>query len=801
MLSAFFAHKTGTPTRLTALAAGLILCLLFLPARNQAACSITGATLEFYSDHVTDFYVNGTLISSCTLATKCWKTLTTHVFTPGELSLLNPDPGYNVLANYTAETGANVSGVTWKLTLSLSGCATTTQEVSSNCACTRTQYAGLYPSPSYPPGWTSLAYNDSFWSGTFCSVAEIDNTWGTLDYAAGGTVPWLWGTSSFRATQQDTFLFRQYFKFGDPSFCPLPVPPSPTPCTGTCIPTPAVTNPNSPTPTRTPSITPSITLTRTPTPTFSPTSSHTPTRTATPSVTVSFTPTVTPTWSPTSTATPSFTASSTPSATPTHTPTFTVTPSYTDTPTRTDSPTRTDTPTATPTHSATYTRTSTPTFSDSPTHTPSRTPTVTFTFTPTFTDTPTATPTFTLSDTRTHTPSFTATPSATPTMTDTPPFSATSTATPSVTPTDTPSFTATPSATETATPSGTPTDTPTFSATPTHSPSFSATGTPTDSPSPTPTHSPSPTHSATPTVSPTYTPQPPVRATLRVFNSAGEEVAVLAANMGLSAKPSGLSAPYPGFNPDSGGQGQLLIEGTSAILYWDGSNSSGQISASGTYHVLMQVEDSFGVVEVWETALAVVRSSSGVTVEVFNGAGELVWSDFVSGGGASTLGLSDSSLVPGSGPGLKISYGHAPGDSVYWNGLDSQGAEVSSGTYIVKVTQDMQGGGSKTFAAHVAVLGLGQQPFEGVVALGNPLPASGGGSLQLKLTGMAPGTRAWGAAYNMAGEKVGELGGQGDSLAWQLPSGLAGGVYIIRVEAQDGAGRRGAKTLKVALLR
>src|SRR6185369_661699 len=140
------------------------------------------------------------------------------------------------------------------------------------------------------------------------------------------------------------------------------------------------------------------------------------------------------------------------------------------------------------------------------------------------------------------------------------------------------------------------------------------------------TYTNSPTVTQTFTISPTFTPQPGFTASVRVFNSAGEEVGILYEALGLYAQPTGLSPLQPGFLPDSGGKGTLSLDGTGLTLSWDGKNAQGQIVSSGVYYVSVEVKDPFGKLVTWTAALSVIRTEAFATVQVFNSAGELVWS-------------------------------------------------------------------------------------------------------------------------------------------------------------------------------
>jgi flagellar hook assembly protein FlgD len=301
-------------------------------------------------------------------------------------------------------------------------------------------------------------------------------------------------------------------------------------------------------------------------------------------------------------------------------------------------------------------------------------------------------------------------------------------------------------------------------------------------------------------VTPTFTPAPPFDASVKVYNSAGEVVAVLYENLGFYSAPTQLSVIQGTFSPDQNGQGILTLVGPGTVIVWDGTSSAGQTVQSGTYNVVVKMTDSFGKSVSWSAPLTVLRDDKNVQVEVFNSAGELVWSSSQGSGTAGSIGLSGRQLAPSSSsPGLKISYGSGPSDYVYWNGLNSQGQAVASGTYVVQVTQDTDSG-KKVYAQSVIVVQASSQVFDSAIPWPNPVdPASS--SVIIQLSGMAAGTEAWGDVYNLAGERVGSLARDPAGLRWDFGSNLASGIYLARVNARDAQGQQKNINLKIAILR
>jgi hypothetical protein len=289
---------------------------------------------------------------------------------------------------------------------------------------------------------------------------------------------------------------------------------------------------------------------------------------------------------------------------------------------------------------------------------------------------------------------------------------------------------------------------------------------------------------------------------VKVYNAAGELVAVLNQQLAIYKAPTGLTPLVPSFVPDQGGLGLLDLLGADMPVVWSGKTDNGQLVDSGLYYVTIDVTDNFGKVESWTAPLTVLRTDASTVVEVYNSAGELVWRQTGNPQNPGRVGLSDTSLVPGgSGAGLKIFYGSGATDFVLWNGTGSKGQALSGGNYVVKVSQSNPGGKTNTYAYTVVLIPENKAVFDGVVAAPNPV-LPGVSVLKLVLVGATPGTVAWGDAYTLPGERVGTLSVEtGGGLRWDIPSDVATGVYLLRIHARDLAGRTKSQSEKVALVR
>ena len=150
------------------------------------------------------------------------------------------------------------------------------------------------------------------------------------------------------------------------------------------------------------------------------------------------------------------------------------------------------------------------------------------------------------------------------------------------------------------------------------------------------------------------------------------------------------------------------------------------------------------------------------------------------------------------GTGIKIKYGAGSSDFTYWNGLNSAGSAVSSGTYVIEVSQDSQGSAKNVFTASVAVLQLNISVFEAVLPSQNPVPA-GVNQITFVLTGGAV-FESHAGVYSLAGDLVGRMSGA-NTFTWNIPASMASRIYLVRVEASSCLGRHRAMVLKIAILR
>ncbi|MCX8094160.1 MAG: hypothetical protein N3E50_08350 [Candidatus Goldbacteria bacterium] len=558
-------------------------------------------------------------------------------------------------------------------------------------------------------------------------------------------------------------------------------------------------------------MTPTVTRTITPTitPTTRPTVTPTITQTVTATVTPTVTPTITPTTSPTVTPTVTETGTSTDTATPTQTVTETVSPTITSTitptVTQTVTPTITSTYTATPTYTATSTITSTVT----PTNTPTNTPTVTNTVSPTWTSTPTwtetFTPTFTITLTHTNTPTFTFTATPTPTWTATPTF----------TYTNTPTWTATPTGTSTNTPTWTITWT--YTATPTVTPTWTWTPTYTVTPTSTwtPTWTPTPTWTDTPII---Y----PYMLVLEIYNAAGEKVNTVTEDTMILFPANDFMMMVNGkestvFNP---GDGNLTIRVLNTVslghmnegyvdFEWNGKNQNGQSIEAGIYYVKVTTKDPYGSMNAVIKGVQLIRIEEYIRISIYNSAGEYVYRTEIPRTNIDTINLKveDTYCIGNNNGKLDIYY--ADGKMIQWDGRNSLGKLVSTGSYEVSVELRTNEGFTIVSSKKVTILNAeNEKILNDLKIFPNPCIVAPKKEQKIYITWKSLSVgKITAKVYNIAGELIVRLTGNIEDgyLDWDLRthSGakVSGGYYIILIEVQNKEGRYEKIITKFVILR
>lgn len=289
---------------------------------------------------------------------------------------------------------------------------------------------------------------------------------------------------------------------------------------------------------------------------------------------------------------------------------------------------------------------------------------------------------------------------------------------------------------------------------------------------------------------------------MKVYNSAGEQVAILASNLGLQTGVTGLKAQELAFIPDSGGAAQLILAGPDILIPWNGQGSGGQLVKGGSYYVTAELVDAYGKTSLFSESVVVIRQDMTVWVEIFNSAGELVR---VLNSGASTMGsgvtLSSPVLMPGKSD-VTVRFGKLANETATWDGMDSSGHPVSSGNYVLKVHQQSPTGKSVVTSKSVMVVNAPAPSSAPPFAAPNPV-MPGAKFLEIFVPGATASSLPGARIHNLAGELVAELSGTQGSpvMRWDLGSGISAGVYIASVRLSETGMKDQLWRLKLAVVR
>jgi hypothetical protein len=309
----------------------------------------------------------------------------------------------------------------------------------------------------------------------------------------------------------------------------------------------------------------------------------------------------------------------------------------------------------------------------------------------------------------------------------------------------------------------------------------------------------------------------PYTLSIAAYNSAGEKVrdiaftytteAALAAVLRMNGVQTSVLAPVQGsleiFIPGAVAAGQ-----TGASFMWDGTANNGQAVASGDYYLQLVSVDMYGHKETLVKDVQVIKSMTGVTVKIFNSAGELVRE--ISGAGiASQLELQVASIVSVGKAGTDITIQYGPGMTVSWDGKNIRGMTVSSGIYEMQVVVCDTNGIRIDAEKSVTVLEEGGgNMLEGIKLLPNPVVVKGGSGGSQKITWKISGSgRANIAIYSCTGDRVRSFSAElaSGGVVWDLKTGsgktAASGIYMVVIRAVFDDGKARAAAVKSSIIR
>jgi len=260
-----------------------------------------------------------------------------------------------------------------------------------------------------------------------------------------------------------------------------------------------------------------------------------------------------------------------------------------------------------------------------------------------------------------------------------------------------------------------------------------------------------------------------------------------------------LSIYLPGMiTPDDMGQ-------TGTVFTWDGTTNAMQPAASGSYYIKIEQVDTYGHVAVLIKDFSVMQVEQYVELLVYNSAGEIVYDykQYTTAPNNVTLQLADIIPVQKSGNNnIQVVYGPGLTDYINWNGLNSNGVAVGSGTYEVKIISRTLEGTEVTASKTVIVLSEGSKYLDNIKAYPNPY--TGTGVLTFAWTSSYPG-RIIIRVYNISGELVRTLGGDlaAGSLTWDCTTGagnsVSQGYYVAVLTSTDTQGYINQKMVKFVI--
>lgn len=299
-----------------------------------------------------------------------------------------------------------------------------------------------------------------------------------------------------------------------------------------------------------------------------------------------------------------------------------------------------------------------------------------------------------------------------------------------------------------------------------------------------------------------------------IYNSAGERVRSLF-DGDMAQQPVGLRVGQPAPGGSASWSYPLFLSGAGGVLQalvWNADNDNGQPVSGGTYYVKVETRDPYGTVTAFSEGVPMPGPLGGSSLAIFSPSGELVRRipldglpselvDFEVQSGRAVGSAAGASAISFS---LKDASG---GESPWvWDGLNSFGQPVLSGTYIVRLVRSSAGSEMVVKTDSVTLLALPGSPAEravaGAVLAPQPFgPAASGGVLSI-LYPPAAGLAGRARLYNLAGELVAQGMDDGGSgrLGLSMP-GLAGGIYLVEFEIRDGSALLARRSLKAAIIR
>jgi hypothetical protein len=167
---------------------------------------------------------------------------------------------------------------------------------------------------------------------------------------------------------------------------------------------------------------------------------------------------------------------------------------------------------------------------------------------------------------------------------------------------------------------------------------------------------------------------------------------------------------------------------------------------------------------------------------------------------------SGSGVVPSANPvkgGLSIllTFGDGSTETVFWNGLGSQGQPLQPGNYVATLSQPEPGAGEVVKSEPFVLLGAKDGSADGMAASAMVVPNPVDGNwftVQYQPDG---GDTAVGTLYDLAGQRVAQATDAGSG-SLRFSGDWGSGIYLLDFEVRDvTSGVLARRILKVAIVR
>jgi flagellar hook assembly protein FlgD len=308
---------------------------------------------------------------------------------------------------------------------------------------------------------------------------------------------------------------------------------------------------------------------------------------------------------------------------------------------------------------------------------------------------------------------------------------------------------------------------------------------------------------------------------VEVYNEAGEKVNIITDDTLILFPANDIMLMVNGkestvFNP---GEGNLTIRVLNTAspghindgyldFEWNGKNKNGQTIDSGLYYVKVTTKDPYGSMNAVIEGVQLIRVEEYIRISIYNSAGEYVYRTEIPKTSTNLINLKvEDTYYVGNNTKLNIYY--SDNQMIQWDGKNSLGKLISTGTYEVNIELRTSEGIKLVASKKVTILNADNEKIiNDLKIFPNPcvVEPKKYQSLHISWTSAYSG-KISAKIYNIAGELIVKLNGniETGNLEWDLRthSGakVSGGYYIIFIEAQSKDGKYEKTVTKFVILR